>query len=137
MSANVRHNIGTIFTHSSSVNLRQSVRPARPSIDPRRLGRIDPLGEGAALTRSLAVPLDTGHQTSMITANQSMEIDQISDVSDLEEPTEPYSIETPTGEHDSTQAFTNAMQTSQATGAEALPMVSEPVSYTHLRAHET
>ena len=110
LSANVRHTVSTIFTQSAS----NSVRPARSSrVPPNRLSS---LLEGTAQRSirfdSLAIP-----------AINSMEIDQISDVSDLEEPTEPYSIETPTGEHDRTQAF--AMQTEQASGASALPMNSE------------
>ena len=83
--------------------------------------RLGSLLEGPLLTRSLAVQHEGNNQTGIIAsindmesipAFNSMEIDQISDVSDLEEPTEPYSIETPTGEHDRTQAF--AMQTNQA-----------------------
>ena len=126
LSANVRHTVSTIFTHSSS----KSVRPARSGRMPTN--RLGSLLEGPSLTRSLAVQHEGNNQTGIIApindmesipAFNSMEIDQISDVSDLEEPTEPYSIETPTGEHDRTQAF--AMQTNQASGASALPMSSE------------
>ena len=126
LSANVRHTVSTIFTQSSS----KSVRPARPGRGPTN--RLGSLLEGPSLTRSLAVQHEGSNHTGIIAsindmesipAFNSMEIDQISDVSDLEEPTEPYSIETPTGEHDRTHAF--AMQTNQASGASALPMNSE------------
>ena len=126
LSANVRHTVSTIFTQSSS----KSVRPARSGRMPTN--RLGSLLEGPLLTRSLAVQHEGNNQTGIIAsindmesipAFNSMEIDQISDVSDLEEPTEPYSIETPTGEHDRMQAF--AMQTNQASGASALPMNTE------------
>ena len=128
LSANVRHNVSTIFTQSSS----KSIRPARPTRTPAN--RIGSLLEGPSLTRSLTVQNDGFNQAigiapineiEGIPAFHSMEIDQISDVSDLEEPTEPYSIETPTGEPDRSQAFSNAMQTNDVIGAAALPMISE------------
>ena len=128
LSANVRHSVSTIFTQSSS----KSVRPARPTRTPSN--RIGSLLEGSSLTRSLAVQHDSNNQTGVISSINdmdstsvfhSMEIDQISDVSDLEEPTEPYSIETPTGEQDRTLAFSNAMQPNHSAGAAALPMISD------------
>ena len=128
LSANVRHTVSTIFTTSSS----KSVRPARQRRAPT--SRMGSLLEGPSLTRSLAVQHDGSNQTGVIPSISdmesipvfhSMEIDQISDVSDLEEPTEPYSIETPTGEQDRMLAFSNAMQTNQTSGAAALPMLSD------------